>query len=84
MARSEEHVAAGHDEAAVFGSRQVDVAAPCEPRPIDRDVAVHAEARHSAIGKDPEPHVRRFGRVRDGEQIVRVAVQSRARQYLGP
>ena len=82
--RSEEHVAAGDDHAAVFDRGEIDVAAPAQPLPVGHDVAVDAQPGDAAVGEDSQSHVRRGDRGVDREQVVRVALQRRARQDLGP
>ena len=62
--RAEEHVAARHDDAAVLGGGQVDLAAQSQPLPVGHHFAVDAQARDAAVGKDPQPQVRRRRRVR--------------------
>ena len=63
---------------------EIDVAAPAQPLPVGDDVAVDAQPRDAAVGKDPQPQVRRRRRAVDRDEIVRVAVERRARQDLGP
>ena len=48
-----------------------------DPRPVDRDLAVDAQARDAAVGKDVEPHVRPRPTVDDREEVVAVAAERR-------
>ncbi len=82
--RSEEHVAAGDDHAAVLGRGEIDVTAQAETRPIRQDVAVDAQPRHAAVGKDAQPQVRRATATLDGKDVVRIAGQRGPRQNLRP
>ena len=74
VARPEEHVAAGDDQAAVLGGGEIDLAAPPQARPVGDDLAVDAQPRDAAVGKDPQAQVRRrSARRRSANEIVRVA-----------
>jgi len=67
VTRTEKHVAARDDEAAMLGGGEIDVAALCEPNPVGDHLTVDPKPRDAAVRKDPEAHMSRFWRIADGE-----------------
>src|SRR4051794_38745610 len=72
---TEEHVATGEHETAVFYRREIDVARALELIPIGYDFAIDAQPRYAAIGKDLETKMRDSFVVLNGKGILRVATE---------
>src|SRR6185369_9796228 len=77
---TEEHVATGKYEPAVFYRREIDVARALKLIPIGYDFAIDAQPRYAAIGEDLETKMRDSFVVLNGKGILRVATKRHLRQ----
>ncbi len=85
VARAEEHVAADQRPRAVFQRGKIDQAAEAlQLAQIGQHFAVHPEPRNAAVGKDVEAQVGEAAAVADGEFVLAIALQRRAREDFDP
>src|SRR6185295_9665760 len=81
---TEEHVATGEYETAVFDSRQIDVAAAFELFPIGYDFALDAQPRDAAVWIDFETKMCDALVILDREWVFRVATEWHLREQWYP
>jgi hypothetical protein len=83
--RAEKHVAAGEHLTTVFHCSEIHlVLQTALAMPFRYDVAVRAQARHTAVGINVESQMAEGMWILDGEEILAVAFQLRLRQHLQP